>query len=78
MKQIYCIEIYQYDYCNSWTDDVLHTTNKKFLEDLCVKWNKQYARKDTLSFSIKCVSVLTTPSTRDVDKVKSFYNFIFQ
>ena len=48
MKPIYCIEIRQYDYCNSWTDDVLHSTNKKCLEDLCAKWEKEFGTEETL------------------------------
>ena len=77
MKPIYCIEIYQYDYCNSWTEDVLHTTNKKYLDDLCAKWEKNYGTKDTISFSVKEIKVPNNPTKQDVEQVKSYFGFIF-
>ena len=77
MKPIYCIEIYQYDYCNSWTEDVLHTTNKKYLDDLCAKLEKNYGTKDTISFSVKEIKVPNNPTKQDVEQVKSYFGFIF-
>lgn len=78
MKPIYCIEISQYDYCNSWTDDVLHTTNKKYLDDLCAKWEKKYARKDTISFNVKEIRISDNPTSQDVKQVKEFFSYIFK
>ncbi|MFM9469925.1 hypothetical protein ACKI1K_45550, partial [Streptomyces scabiei] len=53
MKAIYCINVTEFDEtCGNRELEVLHTTNKKKLEDLCRKWNKQ-VRDESFSFSVR-------------------------
>ena len=68
---IYYIHSSYYDYCNEWTADFLHCKNKKFLEDLCLKLNKQCSKE--YSFDVRELNVLDTPTKEQVRNILQYH-----
>lgn len=66
MKPIYFIRVYDHDYSSSWENDILHTTNKKFLEDLCIKFEKKN-NYNTRSFHVLELTVVDNPTYEQVE-----------
>lgn len=53
MKKIYCIHVTEFDeICGNRDLEILHTTNKKRLTDLCLKFNKKN-RDQSFTFQVR-------------------------
>ena len=69
---IYYLNIHQYDYCNNWEAQVLHTHNKKQLEDLAIRLRKRY--KDPCWHFDVCELVVAKDSCTN-DQIKEVLRF---
>lgn len=65
MPNIYCIQIQENDGWNQWDKQVLHTTNKKQLEDLAARLNKKHKNNDNILFRVETLAVTSNSLTRD-------------
>lgn len=45
--------------CGDREHDMLHTTNKKYLDDLCTKLNKKVKNIESYSFKVKEIKPVT-------------------
>ena len=71
MKIIYCIEAFDSDpCCSNRSVEVLHTTNKGFLDDLVYKLNRINKSEDDPSLYVKEILPKPSLTKKDIEEGK--------
>lgn len=71
LKTLYCIKFSESDIqCGNRDSDMLHSTNKKRLDDLCNELNKKVKHIEGYSFSVKEIKPVDDITKEHINQFK--------